>query len=134
MNATLESIGAWIDETAPEALKRSHSWIARPTGTVAVPLWWTRFRQVATSTEVHQHAMLRLLRDRGGIDLSGSPFTHDGGGPAGEALRAFLLAERIERERTVLREAAAEATEPGQAADAAMAASRTAQATTRRRL
>ncbi|MDR5643251.1 MULTISPECIES: hypothetical protein [Burkholderia] len=97
-----------LSHAHPSDLNRPRTWVPRRDGSaVGVPLWWHRFRQATAPTAHDLHAVLVLLRDHG-AGLHATPFTDEGGGGHGDALRAFLLAERIAAERAVLRQAAAE--------------------------
>lgn len=96
-----------LAHTTPAMLNRSASTLH---GGRDVPFWWHAYRNAAVAQDLH--ALLVLLREHG-ADLAATPFNGEGGGKHGDALRSLLLAERIELERAVLR----------QAATAAMAAS-----------
>ncbi|MFM0593989.1 hypothetical protein [Paraburkholderia dilworthii] len=91
--------------TTPAMLNRSVSTVH---GAGSVPFWWHAFRNADETGNLR--GLLALLEGLG-ADLAATPFNDDGGRRHGEALRAFLLAQRIEQERVALREAVAEATE-----------------------
>ncbi|MCA8224823.1 hypothetical protein LGM69_25440 [Burkholderia multivorans] len=103
-----------LNHATADDLNHPTSSIQRPDGVMAVPQWWHFFRtcgDTLTDDPRDLHAVLVLLRERG-ADLAATPFSgesDEGGGTHGDALRSLLRDERIERERTVLREAAAEA-------------------------
>lgn len=80
------------------------TWAAWGSGPVSIPLWWFAFR-TTEGTRDHLFRVLCALRAHG-VDMRGSPFNHEGGGQHGDALRAFLGAERAEAEQTALRNAA----------------------------
>ncbi|VVD61296.1 hypothetical protein PCE31106_00110 [Pandoraea cepalis] len=95
------------DGIGGQTLNSAESWVSRRHGTEPVPRWWHVFRRSSAATP-DLHALLVLLREHG-AGLHAAPFTDEGGGRHGEALRAFLLAERVAAEQAVLRQAAAEA-------------------------
>jgi hypothetical protein len=97
-----------LAHATPDLLNRPKS---RMHGGRDVPVWWHAFRNAHDGQDLA--ALLRLLREYG-ADLAATPFSgesDEGGGVHGDALRALLLNERIEKERAVLRQAMAEATE-----------------------
>ncbi|WP_176322306.1 hypothetical protein [Burkholderia vietnamiensis] len=101
----IDTARAVLANATRTVMNQAKSWVH---GGAAVPVWWHAFRNADESQDLA--VLLVLLREHG-ADLAGTPFSDMGatnGGKHGEALRAFLLAERIEAERAVLRQTAAE--------------------------
>ncbi|MBR8384562.1 hypothetical protein KDX26_19380 [Burkholderia cenocepacia] len=70
-----------------------------------IPRWWCAFC-TTDGTRDHLFRVLCALRAHG-VDMQGTPYNEHGGGEHGEALRAFLGAERAEAEQATLHQAAA---------------------------